>query len=369
MHGLIIWAQSSCRSTMGLYAEVRKQLDVPVLIALWHYQDSCCDIRAAVGHDKDEFAGLPTINVGEDLFRGMEVLDSHPGYTHIFAVYQSSRVWRELAIEAKRRGERVIIASEAPCNMSSGIRHILKEVYMRYVLPHKVKDVVRCADLFLNFSGNDDKYAKLIGWSEDKIVPFGYFPPPVKNSHLRIRTTNRPFTILATGILSRYRGADILVEALRILSARGVAYKATITQNGELHDALKRKANKYSLPIEFPGFIAMDSLIHLYETCSVYVGAGRHEPWGMRLNDALNCGAPLVVSTGMGGAKLVRDHGCGLCFENKSPNALADALQSLASDEELYVSCAKNVSSAVNALAPQTKASELISLLKKRILG
>lgn len=363
MKGLIIWAQSTCRSTAGVYAEMVKMLKIPVVIALWHYQDDMCDIRTAVGHDKNEFCGLPTINVGEDLPQGMKILNSHRGYSHIFAVYQSSRVWRLLAVEAKSRGERVIIASEAPCNMSSGIRHILKEVYMRYILPHKVKGVVRNADLFVNFSGNDDKYAKLIGWKEDKIVPFGYFPPPVKNSRLKIRTTNKPFTILATGILSRYRGADILVEALRILSARGVKYKATITQEGELLDELKRKAGKYLLPIEFPGFVGMDDLIHWYETCSVYVGAGRHEPWGMRLNDALNCGAPLIVSTGMGGVKLVKDYSCGMSFKSGDSKSLAEALERLASDEALYLQCAENVKLAARASSPHEKAKELLKLL------
>ena len=157
---------------------------------------------------------------------------------------------------------------------------------MRFVLPIKVMQVIRVAEKFINFSGDDDKYAKIIGWPKEKIMPFGYFPPPLQHSQLRIRTTNKPFTILATGILSRYRGADILVEALRLLSIRGVEYKAIITQDGELLQDLKNRAKEYSLPIEFPGFVPMENLILLYETCSVYVGSGRHEPWGMRLNDA-----------------------------------------------------------------------------------
>ena len=35
----------------------------------------------------------------------------------------------------------------------------------------------------------------------------------------------------------------------------------------------------------------------------------------MRLNDALNCGSPLVVSRGMGGVRLVDEYGCGLAFD------------------------------------------------------
>ena len=364
MKGLIIWAQSSCRSTMGLYAEVVRQLSVPVVIALWHCQDNGSGIRAAVGHDNREFDYLPTLKVGEDLSHGMRILDSHRGYAHIFAVYQSSRVWRQLACEAKKRGEIVIIASEAPCNMSNGFSYLLKEIYLRLILPHKVKKVIKCADRFVNYSGDDDKYAKIIGWIEDKILPFGYFPPPLENSRLKIRTTNKPFTILSTGILSYHRGADILVEALRILSARGIEYKATITQNGSLLDKLKRKAHKYALPIDFPGFVPIENLIKMYETCSVYVAAGRHEPWGMRLNDALNCGAPLVVSRGMGGVKMIDDYGCGLSFENKNAYDLADKLSLLATDGQIYEKIAKNVNIAVTRCSPHAMAMRLIDTLR-----
>ena len=363
MKGLVIWAQSSCRSTMGLYEELSRQLQVPVVIALWHYTMNASDIRTVVGLDANEFAHIPTVGVGENWQRGIEILDSHQGYAHLFAVYQGSKVWRRLACEAKRRGETVIIGSEAPCNMASGIKHLLKEIYMRFVLPFKVRQVVRAADRFVNYSGDDDKYAHIIGWEQRKIIPFGYFPPPLQHSHLRIRTGNKPFTILSTGILSRYRGADVLVEALRILSLRGVEYRAMITQNGELLNSLRQKAKRYSLPIEFPGFIPMEDLIGQYETCSVYVGSGRHEPWGMRLNDALNCGAPLVVSTGMGGVKMVRDYGCGLEFANGNAQALADALELLAKDENVYKRCAQNVMGAVDGCSPHQRAKSLVALM------
>jgi glycosyltransferase involved in cell wall biosynthesis len=108
----------------------------------------------------------------------------------------------------------------------------------------------------------------------------------------------------------------------------------------------------------------MDKLIKLYETCDVYVGSGRAEPWGMRLNDALNCGAPLVVSTGMGGVKIVRDFGCGLVFNNGDANDLALKLQSLIKDEGVYNRCARNVSHAINHCSPEFNAKYLISIVR-----
>ena len=364
MNGLVIWAQSTCRSTMGLYAAIAKQLDVPVIIALWFYHTEVgqSDNRSIIGFNPDEFADVPTIPIGEDFDKGQKLLDAYDGYCHYFTVYQNSSVWRRLIIEAKRRGSRVFVGSESPCNMSSGMRYWMKEFYLRFCLRYKVRDVISASEKFINYSGDDSKYAMIAGWPKEKIIPFGYFPPALEGAHFVERVTNKPFVILATGALSRYRGADVLMDALVLLKKKGIPYKAVITQTGELLPALKRQAKSHDLPVEFTGFIPMSDLIALYEQCTVYVAAGRHEPWGMRLNDALNCGAPLVVSRGMGGVKMVDDYGCGLSFRSNDAIDLADKLIFLATDRNVYMSIVSNVKNAVTKCSPQFKARELISM-------
>lgn len=366
MNGLVIWAQSTCRSTMGLYVGIAKQLNVPVVIALWYYHTEVgqLDNRSIIGFNPDEFADVPTIPIGEDFDKGQELLDTYAGYCHYFAVYQNSSVWRRLIVEAKKRGSRVLVGSESPCNMSSGMRYWIKEFYLRCCLRYKVRDVISVAEKFINYSGDDCKYAMLAGWPKEKIVPFGYFPPPLEGSHFVERVTNTPFVILATGELSKYRGADVLMDALVLLKKKGVQYKAVITQTGELLPALKRQAKRYDLPVEFTGFIPMSELIALYEQCTVYVAAGRHEPWGMRLNDALNCGAPLVVSRGMGGVKLVDSYGCGLSFRNCDRFDLSDKLELLAKNKSVYHKCTMGVKVAVEQCSPSEKAAEWITYLK-----
>lgn len=367
MKGLIIWAQSDCRSTMGLYDELIKQINVPVAVALWFYRPEGCssDSRVRIGFSPKEFAHISMVPVGDDYERGLKLLDEHPGWMHVFTVYQGSSVWRKLIVEARRRGEKIFIACESPCNMEKGWRRVAKELYLRNVLRWKVRNVISAAECFVNYSGSDDKYAKIIGWPHSKIIPFGYFPPPIQGARCIKRNRNRPFSILATGALSEYRGADVLVEALRILKARGVEYTATITQRGELLASLKEKTRKYGLPIDFPEFVEMSKLIRLYETCSVYVGSGRREPWGMRLNDALNCGAPLVVSRGMGGVRMIDDYGCGLAFRNGDAVDLADKLERLAKDDAVYASCAERAVDAAGQCQPSNKAKELLEILRR----
>ena len=366
MKGLVIWSQSNCRSTMALYRELIRSLKVPALITLWHYKqcDGGKDIREQIGFSHDEFADLPMEPVGENLRRGMTILKSHSTWHHMFCVWQGSPVYRRLIVEAKRIGCSVAVMCESPCNMSSGCSRYLKMLYVEMVLPVIARRVVSAADLFINYSGDDLTAAIRLGWKRNRIVPFGYFSPPIPGAKLVHRKSNQPFEILATGVLSKYRGADVLLEALRLLKMRGVDYHATITQKGHLLNVLKAKAKAFNLPVDFPGFMEMQDLIRLYESCSVYVGAGREEPWGMRLNDALQCGAPLVVSRGMGGVQLVDRYRCGLYCRAGDAVSLADALERLATDSALYRKIANSAVLAAEKIAPVEKAKELIGMLK-----
>lgn len=363
MRGLIIWATTNCRSTMGLYREIRKQLGVPVRIALYVYSEGCQ--RLDKGYRVGEFDDVETTYVGEDFAKGCALMDACRGYNHVFTMFQRAPNFRNLILEAHRRGEHVAVAAESPCNMSyvSPVRWIVKEAYNRLYLPVYSRKVVKACDFFANYSGSSKAEALSIGWKDSQFRAFGYFPPPLEGSHVVGRTSNRDFHILATGVLSRYRGADVLVEALRILSQKGVKYWATITQRGPILEEIKRKAEDNGLPISFPGFVKMEELISLYESCSVYVGAGRSEPWGMRLNDALNCGAPLAVSRGMGGVQLVDMYKCGGSFDAGNARDLADLLERMATDGDYYLSCAENAVKAVEQISPKNKAAEFIELM------
>lgn len=366
MKGLIIWAYNNCRSTMALYREIQRQAGFPVRIVLSKSNGGCAipELRKKAGFREDEFSDVEMVSIDGSYERGVKIMDEARGSVHLFCAYQSVPVYRRLIEEAHCRHERVFAAGEAPCNSCHGLRRFLKMVYLRTVLRWRVRNVVKFAEKFVCYSGDAYDLAALIGWPREKIVPFGYFPPPIEGSKCVKRMANQPFTILATGILSWRRGADILVKALRILKDMGVGYRAIITQDGELLPLLKEMAKRFELSVEFPGFLPMPELIKLYETCSVYVGAGRSEPWGMRLNDALNCGAPLVVSRGMGGVKFVDDLGCGLSFRANDPQDLAGQLKKLICNEEVYANVSQCAFNAKEGISPQRKAAEMLEVIK-----
>ena len=367
MKGLVIWAYSECRSMMGFYRELRNQASFPVVIAPYHHHSfkGFCTARAATGFTTDEFADVPMIPVGENWDVGKKILDDNPGFSHLFATYQGSPSFRRLMQEIKRRGERFGIISESPCNMSSGFRRWIKNhVYFRFVLPQKVRKVVEDADFVINLSGSSSRALRMIGWEGEKIVPWGYFSPPIPHSRCVRHERGDCFRILVTGLMTPHRAPDVVMGALILLKKWHIPFQAVFTQEGPLLSTLKMIAKDNALPVEFPGRLPMPELIRQYQTCSVYVAAGRHEPWGMRLNDALQCGAPLAVSRGMGGAKLVDDYSCGVTFENEDHVDLASKLARLATDMSFYETVSARAVRAAGLISPTCKAAEFLPMLE-----
>ena len=368
MKGMIIWAQSDCRSMMGLYRALIKALDVPVMIAVRDFKAE--SQRQKVGFKHEEFNDIEISVIGEDYEKGLGLLDAHPGFHHLFGAYQNAPTYRRLILEAKRRGCRVGVLSESPCVMTYGVKGWVKEhIYLPVILKHVIKPVVSVADFIVNLSGDSTLALQKIGWRTEQIVPFGYFPPPIIGSKIVQRLHNHDFHILVTGIMTWHRAPDVVMKSLILLKRWGVKFRATFTQDGPMLGMLKRMASENDLPVSFPGFVPMENLIKLYETCSVYVAAGRREPWGMRLNDALQCGAPLVVSRGMGGVQLVDEYGCGVAFGADDYLELAHKLRSLIENGAKYENVCSDAIAAAQYILPDVKARYLIRTLSSRFAG
>ena len=348
MKDIVIWAHSECRSTMSLYREVKRQAGVPVTIALWKYgeRDDVRKSREASGQCAGEYADLDLVPIGEDLVRGQNLLAMHSGEgaVHVFCVYQNSPVWRQLILQAKKLGLRVVVYAEAPCEMCIGFKALLKRIYYRFVLPFKVCDVVRAADLFISQSGRMgmDRLMRL-GWEREKIVPFGYASPGVIDHVEQVEHVGSDvLRILHTGVETPYRDVETLLRAVKILKKKGVPVEVVRTHGG----------------------VPLYELERLYKWADVFVACGLCEPWGMRVNDAIHAGLPVVVSSGMGAKMIiVEQHACGSAYKAGDAKALADVLHRFATDSDFASKCRAGVAKAHEAWLPEAKAREFIRLI------
>ena len=336
MKGVVIWGWSRCRSVMGWMRELSQQ--VPVRLALWHEGEGFA--RELQGHPADEFADVPGVFVGDDWEKARALFEETKGWVHLVSPYQMSPLSRRVAVEAKRRGDVVGVICEAPWNAQRGWRKGVWEIYLRTVLRRKVRACIRAADFFVCYSGEDYRgTARELGWPREKIVNFGYFSPPVVGSRRMRRGAldGRKVRVLATATTDRVgRGEEVIRRGVELAGA--------------------------DFELVMPDFVSMPELIRLYETCDVFVAAGENEPWGMRVNDALNCGMPFVVSDGMGARKLVKTTGAGLAFR---PGDAADLARRLREVADGYVAFAGKAFAAADVISPKEGARQMLEIISR----
>lgn len=365
---IIFWAHSYCRSTLKFYSELARVIGRQCVIYTWI---ESLDLRTDVGFSNNEFDSIEIKHIGDDRDKAFKLLNLHQTDYNIFCAYQASPLQRSLIAKLISEKRHYGIISEAPCNMDKYPKHIIKTIYFNAILPIKLHKVIKNADFMLNFSGYYEDALNRLGWSQKQIISAGYFPPPVPGSKFMRRNEYnwKNFSILLTGLHQWHRSPWLLIEALGILKKKGLIPKCYITQNGPYLDYIKDLAKKYGLNnVEFLGFVKMDKLIELYETCSVYVGTGNYEPWGMRLNDVLLCGSPLIVNRGMGGCKIVDDYGCGLTFDKNDANGLANAIERMITDQKFYLQAANNAITAAKEISPENAASKYGNIIKRYII-
>ena len=340
---LVIWAHSECRSTSALYRAVAKRAageGVETTFCLW----GKTPLPAA---RRMELPGV--IRVGDDLAAGRAVLKTRggPGSVQVFCVYQNSSAWRRLVVEAKRGGARVVVYAESPCEMCLGWKAALKRLYYRFVLPWKVRAAVTAADLFISESGEQgfDRLVRL-GWRPERIVPFGYASPAL-GAREKVRAPRRqdaPLRILHLGSEAPYRGVATAVRAVEGLNRSGVAVELVRTGGGLDGEALRREIR------------AADAV----------VACGLCEPWGMRVNDVLAEGVPVVTSDGMGARMLCDRYGCGLVFRAGDAADLARKLRRLAEEDGLLARLAEGAETAATAFDPEVASARWLDAVLAR---
>lgn len=148
--------------------------------------------------------------------------------------------------------------------------------------------------------------------------------------------------IAYASLVMPYKGADTLVEALCLLRAAGIEFKATIAGGTLMPDfvqALKAFLETEGMQdcVQFPGVLSRQALSQLYKDCNVLVFPSRfEEPFGISQIEAMAAGLTLVTS-GTGGASEIVQHGeDGLMFESENPLDLAECLSSLSAQPDVW---------------------------------
>lgn len=216
----------------------------------------------------------------------------------------------------------------------------------RYLSSLAERVLARMADQIVCISGHEVRTAKRHGLPADKLVlvrnavnPRSPVPQPLARSASWPRGTRR---VLFVGRFDRQKGVDVLWRALELLgpSTHAVIAGASVLSKDAAAPSPNSSPNKSPnasgpLAAQPPvnttlvGWVGPGELETLFAQAEVLVVPSRWEGFGLVAAEAMRSGLPVIASA-VGGLTEVVEHGVtGLLVEPGSPQALADAIQSL----------------------------------------
>lgn len=174
------------------------------------------------------------------------------------------------------------------------------------------------------------------------IEKFSYRPrKPLAGKRIRV---------LLTGTLFEYRRFEDTLEAAKILCDKGfdphVSIAGAYMHLPRYYEKLKNFARVSGLEsrVFFLGFVPESDLARLYQDHDVSVSsvATQEAGIGLTILDAMACGTPVIISRGAAACEVLTDGVDALFVNPKVPQEIAQALEMISQNPELYVSLSRN---------------------------
>jgi D-inositol-3-phosphate glycosyltransferase len=161
-------------------------------------------------------------------------------------------------------------------------------------------------------------------------------------------------TLLFVGRLDPIKGVDLLLESVAAMrrQARLIVVGGDPAGDPEV-ERLRALTAGLGIPtrVDFPGAVPQDALVRYYRAADALVVTSRYESFGLAAVEALACGTPVVASPVGGLPSIVRDGENGLLVRWRSPQAYAERLDELLSDDDLRARLAAHTRPSVGRFA------------------
>jgi len=162
------------------------------------------------------------------------------------------------------------------------------------------------------------------------------------------RVASDPPIVLAAGYLCPKKGFDVLLKACSILSQRGVRFRCVLVGDGKERKNLAKLRNELGLEneVEMPGNLCIDDLRNWYYHATIFVmpsvalSDASTDGLPTVVIEALACGTPVIGTNTAAIPEVVLDGRTGLLVPAGAPDAIADRIQLLLSQDRLRRSLA-----------------------------
>ena len=168
------------------------------------------------------------------------------------------------------------------------------------------------------------------------------FSPGGNRQKVRDRFGYKPdeFVLLWLGIFMPHRRLQDAIEAVSLLSARGVNVKLLLAGSErsfpEYFKSLQDLAAQRGIQdyVTFAGKVEDDEVRDFYCACDAFLFPNENQTWGLAVLEAMACGTPVLVSQGAAVHEVLTDNQDAILFPPRNPEALAQKIQFLISQPQ-----------------------------------
>lgn len=189
----------------------------------------------------------------------------------------------------------------------------------------------------------------------DKIcIAFDSSTSPAVIAPVKIRENYRISSdgkiILFMGRLIKRKGCEILIDSFKKMVCLNEKLYLLICGDGEELQILQSKVKRESIKnVIFAGAISPNIRSAYYEASDVFVLPsyslnGTIEAWGLTINEALECGLPVVVSDAVGAAYDLSDGKCCIMIHENDSESIRIAINKILSEKDLSEYCKQRYS-------------------------
>ncbi len=179
---------------------------------------------------------------------------------------------------------------------------------------------------------------------------------------------SKELKLVTVGRLSVTKRVEMLVEAVDILHRQGTNVHLTIAGGGGLLEKLQKLIEQKGLNniINLTGRTEAEQMPEIYRQNNIFISASMQEGMSNAMLEALASGLPIITTNCEGVEELIADNG--IVVENDTAEALAEAINGLAKNQQDYKAmCASARHHAENL--GWDKAAEQYVRLYRRVCG
>lgn len=276
------------------------------------------DMRAKMGWPNLEESNLK-LRARPSLAEQTELLGRDEDTTlHIFANPTGDPIVKDVFVHASKGTARLAIVGYAPRpNKVPALMKSAAQNHFRWKYGHRIEFVFAIGKLA-------EKWYRESGYTQQQIVPWGYFPPTPKLPERATQNVDFEF-VFADDMIERC-GPDVLFKALAFINTK--RWRLTVIGDGHLSSRCMAIAQQLGVgsQVEFKRAMPFDQKMQIIAGADLVVVPSRYDGWGPGVTESLLCGVPVVCTDMCGASDLCSDPLHGTVVPADDPAALGKAL-------------------------------------------